>query len=154
MAVEFLADVATIERRLAELAANGPVAPVAPDTPLLANLSSLENIMLVGAFHQGRSSAELEAAASRLLEALNLGHCANRRQPELNARETFGVQLARAAMRPGARVVIVAPFALVPELESDATVREAVAALGLSDVRILDYPSNRGRYRASDEEKP
>lgn len=154
MAVEFLADAAAIERRLADLNAHGPVAPVGPDAPLLGNLSALENLTLVGAFHRQQGDGELQAEAAGLLQALGLGHCAHRRRPELSAREAFGVQLARAAMRPGATVVIATPFALVPELESDAAIRQAVAALGLSGVRILDYPSNRGRYRDPDEEEP
>ena len=154
MAVEFLADAAAIERRLTELNADAPVAPVGPDVPLLANLSALENLTLVGAFHRPLADGELEAEAVDRLRALGLAHCGHRRRPDMSAREAFGVQMARAAMRPGATVVIATPFALVPELESDAAIRQAVAALGLSGVRILDYPSNRGRYRDPDEGEP
>ena len=154
MAVEFLADAAAIERRLAALAASEPVAPVGPDAPLLANLTALENLTLVGAFHHPLGDGELAAEATARLQALGLAHCSHRRRPELSAREAFGVQMARAAMRPGATVVIVTPFALVPELESDTSIREIVAALGLTAVRILDYPGNRGRYRNPDGGEP
>lgn len=149
-----MADSDAIGHRLAQLADAGPVAPVAPDTPLLANLSARENLVLVAAF-QGRSGAEeLEERAADRLRRLDLGHCADRRRPELTAREAFLVQIARATMRPGATPVIVTPFFLVPELESDEPIHQALQALGVEEARILDYATNRDRYRHRDEVRP
>jgi len=154
VAVELLPDAAAIARRLDQLAAAGPVAPVAAEAPLLANLSAQENLELVGAFHGHRAAAELAATAAETLARLGIAYCAGRRRPELSAREAFLVQLGRAAMAPGARVVMVTPFAQVPELASDSPIQEALAALGLTEFRILDYPSNRDRYPSLSEAAP
>ena len=154
MAVELLPDAEAIARRLDQLAAAGPVAPVAAEAPLLANLTAQENLELVGAFHGHQTARDLAAAAAETLARLGIAHCAGRRRPELTAREAFLVQLGRAAMQPQARAVLVTPFAQMPELASDAPIQEALTALGLADYRILDYPSNRDRYPSLREAAP
>lgn len=135
-----------IDRRLDQLAAAGPLAPVAPKTPLLANLSALENLELVGAFHGHENAKDLAVTARDTLALLAIPHCADQRPAALSDNETFRVQLARAAMREGALMVVVMPFVQVPELESDLALHQALQALGLEDVRILDIPSHRHRY--------
>ncbi|HKJ70314.1 MAG TPA: hypothetical protein VKA55_00980 [Gammaproteobacteria bacterium] len=154
MAVELLDDTAAIRRRLDELAGEGPLAPVAPEAPLLANLSARENVALVGAFHGRLPEAELDAAADALLQRLGVGGSGGRRPAELGDREAFLVQMGRAAMRPEARLVVVTPFTLMPELESDAPVAEALAAVGAESWDILDYATNAHRYRSLAEALP
>ncbi|MFB6261318.1 MAG: hypothetical protein ABEK42_11730, partial [Thiohalorhabdaceae bacterium] len=79
--------------------------------------------------------------AAETLAGLGIAHCGPRRPTALTAHEAFMVQLGRAAMRPQALGVLVTPFAQVPELDSDAPILEALAALGLERFRVLDYPS-------------
>lgn len=153
-ALELLPDADAIDRRLDQLAAEEPVAPVAPQAPLLANLSAQENLELIGAFHGKQTAPALAARAAEALASLGVGHCADRRPTELTAHETFMVLLGRAAMRPGALGVLVTPFTQVPELESDTPIFEALAALDRNRFRILDYPSNRSRYTGVTEAGP
>ena len=153
MAVAFLPDRAAIDTRLEAEATRGPLAPVAPQAPLLANLSAWENVALVAAFHEGpRSAAAVEATARAALEQLGLGGIADARESSLTPHQAFLVQLARAAMRPAAGLVLVTPFALVPDLADDAPITAALADLGEErDPLILDYAANRPRYRQTPE---
>ncbi|MFP4616521.1 MAG: hypothetical protein ACLFRB_11695 [Thiohalorhabdus sp.] len=154
MTMEFLPDAEVISRRLDQLAAAGPVAPVAPDVPLLASLSAQENLELIGAFHGHFTSRDLTASASVTLARLGIAYCAPRHRDELTAREAFLVQVGRAAMRPQAMMVLVTPFSQVPELDSDGPIEEALAALEVTRFRVLDYPSNRNLYSSLTEATP
>ena len=153
MAVAFLPDRAAIDTRLEAEATRGPLAPVAPQAPLLANLSAWENVALVAAFHEGtRSAATMEATARSALARLGLTAVAETREGGLTPHQAFLVQLARAAMRPAARLVLVTPFTLVPDLADDAPITAALAALGEErEPLILDYAANRPRYRQTPE---
>jgi len=152
--LELLPDTDAIDHRLTQLASEGPVAPAALQTPLLANLSAQENLELVGAFHSQKGASALVARAAQTLANLDMGPCAARRPAELTDREALMIQLARAAMRPGALAVLVTPFTQAPELDSDAPIRQAITALGLNRLCILDFPSNRHRYSAVSEVAP
>ena len=146
MALEILPDTQAIDRRLDQLAASGPIAPVASQTPLIANLSARENLELVGAFHGRQGSRELAATARETLALLEIPHCAEHRPAALTDQEAFRVQVARAAMRTDALKILVTPFIQVPSLESDHPIHGALQALAIRQFRILDLPSHRHRY--------
>lgn len=120
-------------------------------TPLIANLTVLENVALMAEYHRHLPARRAEPEARALLERLELGWAADLRPGRLGPEQAFGAQLARAAARQGARLVLVEPFVMLAGAADAAPVRAALEALGrLAPVTVLDYVANGERYAAEE----
>jgi len=89
------------------------VARVAPDLPLRANLSALDNIALIPLYQRHYSAAESNRQAEQLLAQLGHADIAPLRDPDMTPAQRFIAKLARALILGRPRLVIDRPGAML-----------------------------------------
>ncbi len=121
---------------------------VSLDVPLISNLSVLQNIALIKAYHYNMPSKEAEALALHYLEKLTLTGIAFKRNPALNYEERFCAMILRAVMVEDNTVLIDRPFQIMPDLKDSRYIGEVFHAIDdlLHNCFIFDYIWNRDRY--------
>lgn len=122
---------------------------VSTQTPLLSNLSMLENIALISQVHEKLSITRSHKKAYEALSTLDLGRIASLRYENCSAKEKFYVQLLRANILKDAKVIIEQPFMLLAEEMSIEFILNALQRLNISydRVSIIDLIHQQSNYK-------
>lgn len=88
----------------------GEYAPVSKQTPLLSNLTVIENIALIPEVHEGLSRSESHHAAREKLKKAGMEKLSSSRTSQCDEYETFVIGLIRASMMRYATIVIIRPM--------------------------------------------
>lgn len=124
---------------------------VSTQTPLLSNLSILENISLIPAVHEGLSRKASMKKAYEALDALDLGNIASLRYDVCSTKEIFYTQLIRASMLQDAKIIIEQPFIFLAEEMNIDFILDALRRLKVSfnKVQIIDLTHQATYYKES-----
>jgi ABC-type polar amino acid transport system ATPase subunit len=127
--------------------ADDDVARIAPDLPLRANLSALDNIALIPLYQRHYSSAESTRQAQGILE--NLGHAdiALLRDPDMTPAQRFITKLGRALILKRPRLVIDRPGAMLYDVPYPDFIRRLAAQTDMTGIwDIYDFSWNQVLY--------
>ena len=122
---------------------------VSTQTPLLSNLSMLENIALISQVHDKMGMAQSHKKAYAALKSLELEQIAPLRYENCSAKEKFYVQLIRANILKDAKIIIEQPFMLLAEEMSIHFILDALGRLNIpyERVRIIDLVHQENNYK-------
>jgi len=122
---------------------------VSAQTPLLSNLSILENVALVSQVHQGLNRIKAQEKAFIALEKLGISHLSFLRYNECDTKDIFCAQLARAAMIEENKVIIEQPFSLLAEEVHKDFIFDALQNLDIAfnKVFVLDLEHQESFYK-------
>jgi len=122
---------------------------VSTSTPLLSNLSMIENIALIMQFHEHLSRKKSQKIAYDALKALGLISIAPLRYDACSDKDIFYVQLIRAFVKKGAKIIIDQPFVFLAEENSINFILDALDALLIpyQQVMIIDLKNQESRYK-------
>ena len=125
---------------------------VSLDVPLLSNLDVWVNIALIKQYHENLSSDKAQKLVLSYLARYSLEDISNKRNPALTNRERFCAMLLRAAMVRDSIVVIDRPFTIMPDIQDDRIIYDAVRTIDDSyrECHIFDYLWSKDRYRMID----
>ena len=116
-------------------------------TPLLSNLSVLENITLIKEVHERLSYDEAKIPAYEALERVGYRHINQLRSAQCNEKERFIAQLIRASMMQYAKIVVITPFVLLSDAEEIGFLLDCFEKLGIGGrCMVLDMQANRAKY--------
>lgn len=123
------------------------VARVAPDLPLRANLSALDNIALIPLYQRNVGAAESTRQAQAILDQLGYADIALLRDPDMTAAQRFAAKLARALILGRPRLVIDHPGAMLYDVPYPAFIRQLAAQAAMSGAwEIFDFSWNQVLY--------
>lgn len=124
---------------------------VSASTPLLSNLSMIENIALILQTHGRLSRKAAQKIAYDELKRLELLPIAALRYEACSEKEIFFIQLIRAHMQKDAKIVIDQPFVFLAEEMDLSIILDALDRLLISyqDVLIIDLMHQQSHYRES-----
>ena len=122
---------------------------VSLDAPLLSNLDVSVNIALIKQYHENLSADKARELVLSYLTRCSLEHISNKRNPALTNRERFYVMLLRAAMVRDSIVVIDRPFTIIPDVQNDQFIYDALKFVddSFKECHIFDYLWSKDRYR-------
>jgi len=121
---------------------------ISRDTPLISNLSMIENIALIKEVHQFLSVKQAHKDALNLLDKLSLASIADKRINECCDEDVFYVMFMRAMMSSEKDIVIEVPFSLVKNLENIGKLIENILFLNDDkNIIILDNITNESKYK-------
>ena len=122
---------------------------VSLDAPLLSNLDVSVNIALIKQYHENLSADKARELVLLYLTRYHLEHISNKRNSALTNRERFYVMLLRAAMVRDSIVVIDKPFTIVPDVQDDQFIYDALKVVddSFKECHIFDYIWFKDRYR-------
>jgi len=123
------------------------VARVAPDLPLRANLSALDNIALIPLYQRHYSAAESNRQAEQLLAQLGHADIAPLRDPDMTRAQRFIAKLARALILGRPRLVIDRPGAMLYDVPYPDFIRQLAAQQEMAGTwEIYDFSWNQALY--------
>jgi len=123
------------------------VARVAPDLPLRANLSALDNIALIPLYQRHYSAAESNRQAEQLLAQLGHADIAPLRDPDMTPAQRFIAKLARALILGRPRLVIDRPGAMLYDVPYPDFIRQLAAQQEMAGTwEIYDFSWNQALY--------
>lgn len=123
------------------------MARVAPDLPLRANLSALDNIALIPLYQRHYSAAESNRQARQLLEQLGHADIALLRDPDMTPAQRFIAKLARALILRRPRLVIDHPGAMLYDVPYPDFIRQLAAQEEMAGTwEIYDFSWNQTLY--------
>lgn len=123
------------------------VARVAPDLPLRANLSALDNIALIPLYQRHFSAAESSRQAGQLLAQLGHADIAPLRDPDMTPAQRFIAKLARALILGRPRLVIDRPGAMLYDVPYPDFIRQLAAQQEMAGTwEIYDFSWNQALY--------
>lgn len=123
------------------------VARVAPDLPLRANLSALDNIALIPIYQRHFGVAESNRQAQQLLEQLGHADIANLRDPDMTPAQRFVTKLARGIILKRPRLVIDRPGAMLYDVPYPVFIRQLAAQAEMTGTwEIFDFSWNQPLY--------
>jgi len=123
------------------------VARVAPDLPLRANLSALDNIALIPLYQRHYSAAESNRQAQQLLAQLGHADIAPLRDPDMTPAQRFIAKLARALILGRPRLVIDRPGAMLYDVPYPDFIRQLAAQQEMAGTwEIYDFSWNQALY--------
>ncbi len=128
---------------------NEEYALVSKSTPLLSNLSMIENIMLITQVHEHLSRKSAKKRAYDALQSLGLDSIASLRYDVCSKKDIFYVQLIRAFEKKGAKIVIDQPFSFLTEENNINFILDALDVLLIpyQQVVIIDLKNQQSRYK-------
>ena len=117
--------------------------------PLISNLDVWVNIALIKQYHENLSANKAQELVLRYLTGYGMELISNKRNPALTNRERFCAMLLRAAMVRDSIVVVDRPFAIIPDVQDDRFIYDALKAVddSFKECHIFDYMWSRDRYR-------
>ncbi len=109
----------------------------------------IENIALVMQVHERLSRKKAQKRAYDALKALGLIHLRALRYDACSDKEIFYVQLIRAFVRKGAKIIIDQPFVFLAEETSINFILDALDALFIpyQQVIIIDLEHQQSHYK-------
>ena len=123
------------------------VARVAPDLPLRANLSAVDNIALIPLYQGHYSAPESGIRAQKLLEQLGHLDIALLRDPDMTPAQRFIAKLARALILKRPRLVIDRPGAMLYDVPYPDFIRRLAAQAEMAGTwEIYDFSWNQVLY--------
>ena len=123
------------------------MARVAPDLPLRANLSALDNIALIPLYQRHYSAAESNRQAEQLLAQLGHADIAPLRDPDMTPAQRFIAKLARALILGRPRLVIDRPGAMLYDVPYPDFIRQLAAQQEMAGTwEIYDFSWNQALY--------
>jgi len=124
---------------------------VSTQTPLLSNLSMLENIILISQVHENINYKKSKEKGLLALESLGIGHIAHYRYVDCSTQEKFYAQLIRANMMKDAKIIMEQPFRLLDEQIKVSFILNALEKLNIdtSRLHILDLQHMQPYYEES-----
>jgi ABC-type sugar transport system ATPase subunit len=123
------------------------VARVAPDLPLRANLSALENIALIPLYQRHYNAAESTRQAQAMLDQLGHAGIALLRDPDMTPAQRFVTKLARALILKRPRLVIDRPGAMLYDVPYPAFIGKLAARADMTGTwEIYDFSWNQALY--------
>ncbi len=106
-------------------------------TPLLSNLSMLENISLVLQVHERIGRKQAHQKALDALSLLGLDNLAILRYEACSNKEIFLVQLIRACIQKDVKIIIEQPFMLLSDAIDLNNILGSLDKLGIAHERVL-----------------
>lgn len=124
-------------------------APVSLETPLLSNLSVLDNVALVKEYRSSLHDTSSKDEALRLLTRLHIPHLATKRNNDLSDVERFWVMMCRAAMVSSSCVVIDRPLSFVQSHQHLDFIQDALSILDefFDEIVLIGLEWNEQRYK-------
>ncbi len=123
------------------------VARVAPDLPLRANLSALDNIALIPLYQRHLDAGESRRQAQAILDQLDHPAIAPLRDSDMTPTQRFVAQLARALILKRPRLVIDRPGAMLYDVPYPAVIHQLAAQSGMAGIwEIYDFSWNQAIY--------
>ncbi|WP_296642398.1 hypothetical protein [Thiobacillus sp. 65-1402] len=123
------------------------MARVAPDLPLRANLSALDNIALIPLYQRHYSAVESNRQAQQLLAQLGHADIAPLRDPDMTPAQRFIAKLARALILGRPRLVIDRPGAMLYDVPYPDFIRQLAAQQEMAGTwEIYDFSWNQALY--------
>jgi len=121
---------------------------VSLDVPLISNLDVSVNIALIKQYHENLSADKAQALVLSYLTRYGLEDISNKRNPALTNKERFCVMLLRAAMVRDSIIVIDRPFTIIPDVQDDRFIYDALKVVddSFKECHIFDYLWSKDRY--------
>ncbi len=125
---------------------------VSLDVPLISNLDVSVNIALIKQYHENLSADMAQRLVLSYLTKYSLADISHKRNPALTNRERFCAMLLRAAMVRDSIVVIDRPFTIIPDVQDDRFIYDALKVVddSFKECHIFDYLWSKDRYRTID----
>jgi len=125
------------------------------DAPLISNLDAWVNIALIKQYHENLPNKKAKSLALHYLQRYGMEHIADKRNTALTNKERFTIMLLRAAMVKDALVVLDRPFMIIPDIQDDRFIYDAVQIVSDSfkECHIFDYKWFEDRYGIINAEK-
>ena len=122
---------------------------VSLDVPLISNLDVWVNIALIKQYHENLSADRARALVLGYLTRYGLQDISNKRNSALTNRERFYAMLLRAVMVRDSIVVIDRPFTVMPDVQDDRFIYDALKPVddSFKECHIFDYLWHKDRYR-------
>jgi ABC-type uncharacterized transport system YnjBCD ATPase subunit len=122
---------------------------VSLDVPLLSNLDIWVNIALIKQYHENLSVDKAQKLVLSYLARYSLADISSKRNPALTNKERFYVMLLRAAMVRDSIVVIDRPFTIIPDVQNDQFIYDALKVVddSFKECHIFDYQWSKDRYK-------
>jgi len=149
ISIRLFSSINELNRYKEETYPNEDYAFVSTSTPLLSNLSMIENIALIMQVDERLSRKEAQKIAYDAMKPLGLISVAPLRYDVCSQKEIFYVQLIRAFVKKGAKIIIDQPFAFLAEENSINFILDALDALLIpyQQVMIIDLENQGSRYK-------
>jgi len=120
---------------------------ISPETPLISNLSMIENIALIKEVHEFLSTQKAEKIAFEELKRLSLEEIAEKRLIACSPNEILYVMIIRALMMPQKSILLQTPYAIVNNLGDIKTILSNITQLEhIKDIMIIDVITNAHYY--------
>lgn len=121
---------------------------VSLDVPLISNLDVWVNIALIKQYHENLSADKAAELVLGYLRGYGMEHISSRRNPVLTNRERFCAMLLRAAMVRDSIIVIDRPFTIIPDVQDDRFIYDALKVIenSFKECHIFDYIWLKDRY--------
>lgn len=128
---------------------------VSLSAPLISNLDVWVNIALIKQYHENLSKKSAKSLALQYLQRYHMEYIADKRNPALTHKERFIVMLLRAAMVKDAIIVLDRPFMIIPDVQDDHFIYDALQLVldSFKECRTFDYMWCKDRYRMINAEK-
>ena len=125
---------------------------VSLDVPLISNLNVWVNIALIKQYHENLSADRAQELVRSYLTRYSLEGISNKRNPTLTNRERFCAMLLRAVMVRDSIVIIDRPFTIIPDVQDDRFIYDALKAVddSFKECHIFDYLWFKDKYRVID----
>ncbi|MCX5844474.1 MAG: hypothetical protein NT022_12170 [Deltaproteobacteria bacterium] len=146
-----------LDKELSDFTANNKqnMGLISLNAPLISNLDVWVNIALIKQYHENLSKKTAKGLALHYLQRYRMEYIANKRNYALTHKERFIVMLLRAAMVKDALIVLDRPFMIIPDVQNDRFIYDALQLINDSfkECRIFDYTWFKDRYGIINAEK-
>ena len=146
-----------LDKELSDFTANNKqtLGLISLNAPLISNLDVWVNIALIKQYHENLSKKTAKGLALHYLQRYRMEYIANKRNYALTHKERFIVMLLRAAMVKDALIVLDRPFMIIPDVQNDRFIYDALQLINDSfkECRIFDYTWFKDRYGIINAEK-
>lgn len=150
-------DEVMFDKELSDFTANNKqnLGLISLNAPLISNLDVWVNIALIKQYHENLSKKTAQSLALHYLQRYRMEYIANKRNYALTHKERFIVMLLRAAMVKDALIVLDRPFMIIPDVQDDRFIYDALQLINDSfkECLIFDYTWFKDRYGIINAEK-
>ncbi len=118
------------------------VALISEETPLLADLSVVDNISLILEYHKNLSVKMSRGIISKLLKKCNIEEIKDKKPHELNRKDIIMVKYLRAHVSDFKTIVVERPFSMLDNIDDIEAVFNMFDIFDIKNVEIVDLESN------------
>jgi ABC-type lipoprotein export system ATPase subunit len=115
---------------------------ISKETPLLANLTVMDNIALILEYHKNLSLKKAENIVFELLKKCNIEKIRDKKPYQLSRKDIIKVKFLRAYVSDFKHIIIERPFMILDEQNDIDCIFEMFEKFNEKSVEIVDLESN------------